>query len=742
MIKHKIVRVLLTLLFIFFLLNQVQAQQNNINHWESVVLSNDTWKYWVATTVGPATNWNMPDFQDSDWSSGTGGIGYADNDDGTVISSTPTPLAVYIRRAFEIKDTSKIVSAILHMDYDDGFVAYLNGIEIARANLGTEGVPTPFNSFATDHEALNNNSLQPESFLLLKSKLKTCLKNGANVLAIQVNNATATSSDLSSNAWFSVGLTSSESAYRTVPSWFVNPYKDIPGSKLPLIMIRTNNQQIKADVKVTVDMGAIDNGQGNLNYPTDVWNNYSGKIGIEYRGSSSMMFPKKNMGFETRNADGTNANVALLGLPEENDWVLHGPYSDKTLIRNYLAYNLALSMGKYAPGTKMCEVYINDVYQGLYILVEKIKRDKNRVDIAKLEPKDVSGIGLTGGYIVKIDRSADGSYTDGFFSEYDGTGTGGGPRNKKVFYAWSYPDRADILPAQKDYITRKIRDFENVMVSWFYNDPKMGYTNVIDVSSFIDYWIMVEISKNTDGYRLSAFLHKDRDDRNPLIRMGPIWDYDLAFGNANYLEAGNTWGWNYLVPADGWGNPKWWSKLLNDVDFKNRLKCRWLELRRTILSNSSIASTIDQATSQVGDAATRNFAKWPIQGKYVWPNPYVGNSYTEDVNYMKNWMLQRISWIDSYLGGVCSTTGNEQLTSQIQVKAFPQPADGVVTLEVQNSSQEKVSIEVFGLNGQKVFSQLFPNDPLVSVQLQLRAGVYLAKISGAKETQTLKLIFR
>jgi len=742
MIKFQVVRVFLFLLFITFSLNQVQAQPNKVNHWESVVFASDTWKYWVATTAGPASNWNRSDFQDSNWSSGTGGIGYADNDDGTVIPSSPTPLAVFIRRSFEIKDTSMIVSAMLNMDYDDGFVAYLNGTEIARANLGIEGVSTPFNTFAADHEALNNNSLQPESFLLLKSKLKTCLINGTNVLAIQVNNATATSSDLSSNAWFSVGLSSSEIVYRTVPSWFTDPYKEMPGSKLPLIMFRTNNQQIKADVKITVDMGVIDNGLGNLNYPTDDWNNYSGKVGIEYRGSSSMMFPKKNMGFETRNADGTNADVALLGLPEENDWILHGPYSDKTLIRNYLAYNLALSMGKYAPRTKMCEVYINNVYQGFYILVEKIKRDKNRVDLAKLEAKDVSGIALTGGYIVKIDRSADNSYTDGFFSEYDGTGTGGGPQNKKVFYAWSYPDRTEILPAQKDYITRKIRDFENVMVSWFYNDPNMGYTKVIDVNSFIDYWIMVEISKNTDGFRLSAYLHKNRDDRDPLIHMGPIWDYDLAFGNANYLEAANTWGWNYLVPADGWGNPNWWNKLLNDNDFRNKLKCRWLELRSTILSNNSIGSIIDQATNEVGDAATRNFDKWPIQGVYVWPNPYVGNTYAEDVNYMKDWMLRRLAWIDSYLGGVCSTTGTETLISQIQVKAFPQPAADQLTLEVQNNSAEHIHIEVFSLNGQKVFSRLFPDDPLVSIQLKLRPGVYLAKVSGSKEVQTLKLVFR
>lgn len=739
--RYRVVRILLFLLVVNFSAFKVLAQPGKVNHWESVIVSSDIWKYWIATTSGPPINWNESGFQDSGWLSGKGGIGYGDGDDGTEIPSTPAPMAVYTRLTFEIKDTSKVALAVLHMDYDDGFVAYLNGVEIARKNLGTDGVTAPFSMLATDHEALKDPSLQPESFLIMKSKLKACLVNGMNVLAIQVNNATVNSSDLTSNAWFSLGLTTTGLVYRTVPSWFANPLKDLQGSKLPLVMIRTNNQQIKENVKITADMGVIDNGPGNLNFQIDAWNQYNGKIGIEYRGSSSMMFPKKNLGIETRNADGTNLDFPLLGLPAENDWVLHGPYSDKTLMRNYMAYNLANSMGRYAPRTKMCEVYIDDVYQGFYILIEKIKRDKNRLDLAKLQPKDISGNAVTGGYIVKIDRSADGSYTDGFFSEYDGTGTGGGPQNKKVFYAWSTPDWTEILPAQKDYITRKIRDFENVMVSWFYNDPKIGYTKVIDVPSFIDYWIMVEISKNTDGFRLSAYLHKDRDDKDPLIHMGPIWDYDLAFGNANYLEAQNTWGWNYLVPADGWGNPAWWNKLLNDADFKNKLKCRWLELRGTVLSNNSINSFLEQTVALVGDAAKRNFTKWPIQGTYVWPNPFVGNTYTEDVNYMKDWMLRRLTWIDSYLGGVCSTTGNE-MPAQVQARAFPQPADEELTLEIQNNSADRVRIDVYNMSGQNVYSRLCSSDPFVSLQLQLKSGVYLAKISNSKETQTLKLIFR
>ncbi len=136
-----------------------------------------------------------------------------------------------------------------------------------------------------------------------------------------------------------------------------------------------------------------------------------------------------------------DTSFSLMGLPAESDWILHGPYSDKALIRNYLAYTLARDMGHYASRTRFCELFLNDQYRGVYVLIERIKRDSARVDIAKLLPTDVTGDQLTGGYIVKIDRSA-GDYTDGWFSPYLGTGSGGsGP-----FFAYSYPQRDKIAP--------------------------------------------------------------------------------------------------------------------------------------------------------------------------------------------------------------------------------------------------------------------------------------------------------
>ena len=151
-------------------------------------------------------------------------------------------------------------------------------------------------------------------------------------------------------------------------------------------------------------MGIIDNGFGNINSVNDAFNDYNGKISIEYRGSSSQSFPKKPYALETQDSIGNNNNVSLLGMPVENDWILYAPYTDKSLMRNFLTFDLGRKMRNYSPRTVYCELVVNGDYKGIYILMEKIKRDNDRVDIAKLDSNDVAGDSLTGGYIIKVDK--------------------------------------------------------------------------------------------------------------------------------------------------------------------------------------------------------------------------------------------------------------------------------------------------------------------------------------------------
>lgn len=719
--------------------SKLTAQTGEVDHWESVVFPGDSWRYFPATTSGPVTGWQDPLFDDTAWLQAVGGFGYGDNDDMTDIGGNPNPLSVAVRTRFVISDTALIELAVLHIDFDDGFVAWINGVEVARSNLGMPGDFPAWDTPAADHEAVMYNGSNPPNFIISAALLKSCLVNGENILAIQVNNANSTSSDMTCIPYLSVGLTVAGSYYRAVPYWFTEPYMGFTSSQLPLVIIETNGQTIFADYKIMADLKVVDNGKGEVNRLTDEPNGYSGKIGIEYRGSSSMMFPKKNLGFETRTIDGADSAVTLLGMPTESDWTLHGPYSDKSLMRNYLAYHLARAMGNYAPRAKFCEMFLNSQYQGIYVLIEKIKRDSNRVAISRLDTADVIGDDLTGGYIIKIDRSADGSYTDGWFSPYDGTGSD----NSGPFFSWHYPKWEDILPVQMNYIRNRITRFEDALYGTDYRDPYVGYRNYIDVPSFVDYFLLVEISKNTDGYRLSTFLHKDRDDRNRLIRMGPIWDYNLGFGNADYLEAFNTYGWNYSVSADGWGTPFWWGRLLSDPFFANQLHCRWLSLRSSFLTDEYMVNLIDAVTDTLGAAVDRNFIQWPVHGSYIWPNPYVGNNYAEDINYMKDWVIDRIHWMDEHMPGTCVVGIEDPASlSSFVVLAKPNPSKGQINLEIQQSVPGMVNVYVTDLSGRIVFHQAIDCESRTEKHIPLPPGIYIVGVSNGSAVRNLKVIVR
>jgi hypothetical protein len=629
--------------------------------------------------------------------------------------------------------------ALLNMDYDDGFVAWINGVEVARANLGTIGDYPAYNTLAGDHEAVMWQGQNPASFMIGPTVFKNCMVSGDNVLAIQVNNFTATSSDMSCIPYLSVAMKTEGLTYHPVPTWFFPPDAGYDGSNLPLVIFRTNGAYIQQEVKTMVDMGIIYNGPDSLNYLTDPWNNFNGKAGVEIRGSSSSGFPKTNYGIELWESYDNDTSYSLLGMPKESDWILHGPYSDKSLLRNFLAYNIARKMGNYASRTRLCELYINDIYQGVYVMLERIKRDSLRVDVAKLKPEDVVGDQLTGGYIIKIDRSAT-DYSDGWFSPYPGNGTS----NQGPYFAYVYPRRDEIMPIQANYIKNKITSFETTLKGQYYLDPYAGYKTYIDINTFVDYFIMAELSKNVDGYRLSTFLHKDRDGKDPRIKMGPIWDYDLAFGNADYLDASVIQGWSYPIPADGWGNPFWWSRFMSDAYFRNILYCRWHEFRQGILSDESIIALVDSAVSVLGPAIDRNFSKWTIHGTYVWPNAYVGSTFNQDLNFMKNWILDRAAWIDQNVPGTAclSAIDDPEQSLAFSVRAYPNPAVGQINLEVQNEEAGDMNLEIFSSTGQLAWSHHIGKDLLYSGTVRLDPGAYMVRVTGNKGVKVTKIIIQ
>ncbi len=423
------------------------------------------------------------------------------------------------------------------------------------------------------------------------------------------------------------------------------PYPPI-SSNLPIIKINTGNQSIPDDPKIAADFMIVDNGAGNRNHSDDTVYSYKGTIGIELRGSSSnwSSSPKKSYGLETWDAQHNTIDTSLLGMPAENDWILSASYYDKTLMRNVLSYHLANQSGHYAAHTRYCELFLNGQYQGVYILMEKIKRDDNRVDIAKLTSSDTTGDALTGGYIIKIDKFT-GSGGEGFYSRYSPSN----PTGDTIYLQYEYPKAADLQPQQAAYIQQYVDSFETALFGPNFQDPVDGFRKYVSEKSLIDYMFLNEMSKNVDGYRLSTFMYKDKQSKGGKLKFGPAWDYDIAWFNADYCAATSVNGWaydlNYVCPGNA--VPAWWERLRQDSLFNQHIHCRWQYLRQNVFSFDSIFTYIDSTASYLEESQQRNFTTWVELGVATWPEPTpLPQTYGEEIQRLKDWITIRFTWLD------------------------------------------------------------------------------------------------
>lgn len=442
-------------------------------------------------------------------------------------------------------------------------------------------------------------------------------------------------------------------------------------------------------------MGIIYNGAGERNNLSDPFNNYNGMIGIEARGSSSQyFFPKKQYGIELRDTAGQDLDTIILEMPAEEDWVLFAPYNDKSLMRDVLAYKMGRDLGRYAPRTRYCEVILNGSYNGIYVLIEKIKRNKNRVDINKLEPDELTGDDVTGGYIIKVDK-ATGDLEAGWTSSFAAPGA-----NKTTNFLYHYPEESELAFEQKAYIKGFIYDFEAALNGVDFKDPTEGYAKYIDVNSFIDFFIMNEVSKNVDGYRISTFLHKQRNSDGGKLVMGPIWDFNLGFGNADYCTSGNPEGlvleFNSICPGDSWLIPFWWHRLLDDPRFARKLAERWSFLRAGKFRTDIIHDFIDSTASVLNEeAAQRNFQRWPVLNKYVWPNYFVGESFEVEIWWLKDWIAKRMQWLDHTIGGMTTPIDVPQGKVPIKLHSFPNPFIENLIVQYSIDQPGNVNLELY-----------------------------------------------
>ncbi|NCF90181.1 MAG: hypothetical protein GWQ05_04370 [Verrucomicrobiaceae bacterium] len=377
---------------------------------------------------------------------------------------------------------------------------------------------------------------------------------------------------------------------------------------------------------------------------------FTGRGGMHVRGQSSSGFPKKQYAWETWNNEDEDKDVSILGMPRESDWILHAPYSDKTLLRNMLVYESARDL--YGDGGGMraqfVELFMNvdggsvsmSDYRGVYVVMEKIKRDGDRVDVEKLCDKVTDPALITGGYIFKKDKPP--------YSQAWSTAVEGVPLDTHV------PNQLNA--AQFGYLTTYVDSFETALHGDSFRDPNTGYAAYIDVPSFIDNHLFVECFKEIDGYRISQYFSKDRDEK---IRALPIWDYNLALGNANYLEGQNPTGWYYSQLSGS--NYYWYDRLFEDPEFTLVYWDRFWAHRRSMFADATLLAKIDahdanlDAPNTSGESAvTRNFDRWDILGSYVWPNADdsdLRTTHQSEVDWMKGWLMTRMTWIETQSRG-------------------------------------------------------------------------------------------
>jgi hypothetical protein len=530
-------------------------------------------------------------------------------------------------------------------------------------------------------------------------------------------------------------------------------------SNLPIVLLETNGQTIPDEPKISATMKIIYNGPGVRNEVSTSQYNFVGNIGIEVRGNSSQSFDQKQYGFETRTPSGENLDTSLLGMPAEKDWVLYAPWNDISMIRNVLGYHLWNQMDHWGPRTRMVELVLNGNYQGVYVLTESIKRGDHRVKTASLKEKDISGIELTGGYIMKID--AQNSPTDKAFNSsvpgvVSGSGGFGQTPTTTVTWLYHYPEPKKIQPAQEEYIRKYIDTVEQLLQSPYFNDPVNGYKKYLSTQSFLDYFIHTELSLNADGYKRSAYFYKEKmqkDGSKGKFKAGPVWDLNLAYGNCNFCKANQVNAWAYkgceTLPV-----PAMWGRLLEDPEFANELKCRYLELRQGILSDAYIHSFIDAYADTLNEAQARHFSKWTkllqkgggfpgfpgFPGGDLWFSAYRVSSYAEEIDTLKKWFTARLKFLDNNLPGTCVITSNAQKTQFHSIQVAPNPADDILIIE----SDEKInSIQLFSSIGQLIIDKTIKsNERRITLKEieECTPGIYSLIVHGEDGKVGKKLI--
>ncbi|MDR0872523.1 MAG: CotH kinase family protein [Prevotellaceae bacterium] len=586
-------------------------------------------------------------------------------------------------------------------------------------------------------------------------------------------------------------------------------------TNLPIIVVYTGNNQFPTPAngscgggypskdKIDVDVKILWNANGNNNSLASMSDNasvyYDRKAVMNYRGSTSRSMIKRSYAFSTgkKDLEGTSVvkgKVDLFGLPEEKDWILYAAYNDKSMMRNKLALDLYGQMGHYSSSTRFVELFINDVYQGVYVFLEKYEENENRIKVTNIssdkQPENI-------GYIIKFDKVEVNETTWKRTAQFLGIpncGMSAGCGISTQGWELSYPEPEDATEAgvnynlYRDYIKNWLKDFEVALYNANTNEQWENlFKNYIDVLSFVDFMIMDELARNTDGYRISMWFTKDAGGK---LKCTPIWDFEMGFGNDNkspvksggdnpHPDNGSTayatdiWQFNSNKAEPYFPLPFWYGKLMENQCFKDIFRTRWEELRQNVLSQTHIFdeemannANILQASAALDREmnkwswATRNgctcnydYCPWMIMN---WPANYegVGNpagkttTYTNEYNLLKAWINSRINWMDSQISNnAFGTVLTEQqvkecakITENIVTENKPAQVENGITIVAENGridiqAKEKIqSISIYDTGGILLIKKNDVNLQEFSLKLPETSRVLIASVQTTSQS--------
>lgn len=361
-------------------------------------------------------------------------------------------------------------------------------------------------------------------------------------------------------------------------------------------------------------------------------------------------------------------------------------------------------MGQYAPRTHLCELNLNDQYQGIYLFGEKIKRDAGRVDIAKLTEFDIAGDDLTGGYIIGQNLWNNENSFESNYSPIDHP-------ELNVHFLYNYPDEDIITPEQKTYIAAFVDSLETALYAPDFTDAENGYRKYLDVQSFIDYFLVNEVARNGDGFKKSVYFHKDKNSNGSKLKAGPIWDFDWAWKNiyeCDIVSQIDGSGWAHHVndcPTDN-NSCGWYIRLLQDDTFRNELHCAYESYRTTMLDTAFMFQYIDSIVGRVENAQARHFEKWPILG-VSGPAPDIGpvpTTYADEITAFKAWITLRLDWLDANMPGLCQSVGLAEVAVSDPLSIFPNPSNGRVTIQGDLRGSSAGQLNMYDVTGREVSS--------------------------------------